>query len=272
MPRLSEIEVGESVVMLVYGPSGSGKTHFAGTAGSRTLIANTGVGIVTLKSPGFKARHPGVDPIVETVYEGILPDKAAGHDQLCDLLDRYLDPKNPEFNEYDTVVIDDATALRRMAMNKALEINADLDKSKSLTASRKHGSLVVAVQDYGEEMAIVDQFITDYIMLCKKHNKHFILLAHERNEYGKAAGIGQPKPLIKTRPGFTGQTFPDSVTGHFDHVWYLETQGGGDRVFYYARTAGDSALTAKTRWDGVFPVRIQNPNFLNVVKTIRGEL
>lgn len=270
MPRLSQLEKGESIVQLVYGAAGVGKTHYAGTAGSRTVIFNTGVGISTLQSPGFQKRYPGTDPIIETVYEGILPDKASGHDELCDKLDFYLNPNNPEFNEYDTIVVDDATSLKRMAMSKGLEINHDFGKSKSLEASRKHGSLTVAVQDYGEEMAIVDQFITDYIMLCKKHNKHFILLAHERVEYGKAPGIGQPPPVIKVRPGFTGRTFPDSVTGHFDHVWYFETQGGGDRIFYSARTAGDSALVAKTRWDGVFPVMLKNPNFLDVVKTIRG--
>lgn len=255
--------------MLVYGPSGSGKTHFIGTAGSRTLIINTGLGIATLQSKGFKQRYPGVNPIVETVVESYLPDKATGHNEVCDILDRYLDPKNPLFNEFDTVAIDDATALRRMAMSLALEVNEDLQKSQSLKSSRKHGQLTVAVQDYGEEMNIVDKFLVDYISICREQNKHFILTAHERVTFGKPPTIGAPAPVLKIRPGFTGSTFPDSVTGQFDLVWYLETQGAGDRVLYKARTAGDSALVAKTREDMTFPVLVSNPNFLEVVKKIR---
>jgi hypothetical protein len=275
MPRLSELVRGTSLVGLVYGGAGSGKTEFCGTAGSRSLFINIGKGIETLHSPGFKSRNPDSDPIIETIFEEYLPEKAEGHNKLTDLLDLYLDPKHPMFNEFDTVIIDDATALKRMARNLALEINRDLNKSQSLEQSKKHRQVVTAVQDFGEEMNIVNKFIVDYSGICKSYNKHFIVTAHERltfkqpvNSQGKAI-FGASRVLDNTRPGFTGETFPDDIQGEFDFVWHMETQGGADRIFHFARTKGDSQLAAKTRWDGLFPIRWQNPNFLKAVDAVR---
>lgn len=264
MPRLSDMPVGSSVIQLVYGPSGSGKTEYCGTAGSRAGIVNCGLGIVTLQSKGFKSRHPNVNPIVETVIEEAIPDKAEGFDKVCDLADKFLD--DPEI---DTLIIDDVTALRRFALNKGLEINQSTGKSQSLGTSRAKEAIIIAVQDYGIEMSLVEQFVITYAGLCREKNKHFLLIAHERVTYNKPAQIGGVATVNSIRPGFTGQTFPDSVTGHFDLVWHMECQGSGDRILYKARTAGDSALVAKTRWSGLFPVLVDNPNFLKVVQTIR---
>jgi hypothetical protein len=268
MTRLDELPKGESVTLLVYGPAGSGKTNLVGTAGSRTLIINTGLGLVTLQSPGFRKRYPNVNPIIETIIDEINPKNPAGYDKVCDLLDSYLNPSHPEFNNIDTIALDDATTLRRFALDKGIKDNSDSKLSETY-AKRQAGKAVTTVQDYGAEMSLVDQFLIYYISLCKQYNKHFILTAHERIQYNKASAIGAPPTVNSIRPGFTGQTFPDAVTGHFDLVWYLETLGAGERIAYKARTAGDSALVAKTRWDGLFPVLIPNPNFLEVVKKIR---
>lgn len=269
MQKLSEMPKGEAVTLLVYGSTGTGKTELVGTAGSRTVIINIGLGTVTLQSKGFKIRNPNIDPFIETIQEEILPDKATAFDQTCELLDSILDPKNPIFNEYDTIAIDDATALRRFAMSKGLEINGREGKSNSLIKSKASGVIQKAIQDYGIEMDFIEQFIIHYVSECKRLNKHLILTAHERVEYNKPTTIGGVSTINKIRPGFTGQTFPDNVTGHFDLIWHLETMGAGDRVIHQARTVGDSSLTAKTRWDGMFPVMLSNPNFLKIVEVIR---
>lgn len=269
MPRLDELPKGESVALLVYGPAGSGKTELIGTAGSRTLIINTGLGIVTLQSKGFKQRHPGVNPIIETITEEVLPDKAEAFDKCCDILDNYLTPTHPEFNNIDTIAIDDATALRRFALAKGLEINQKEGKSNSLSKSKLSKVVETAVQDYKIEMDVIDQFIIHYVSECKRLGKHFVLTAHERVEYNKPSKIGDVATVNKIRPGFTGRTFPDSVTGHFDLVWYLETQGAGNLIKYKARTAGDGSLVAKTRWDGSFSVLEDKVDFLNIIERIK---
>jgi hypothetical protein len=94
MPRLSDMIPGASVVCLYYGGSGMGKTEFCGTAGSRALGINIGGGLATLQSEKFKLRHPNCDPIIETVAEESIPDKALGFDAVGDIIDKYLnDPK-----------------------------------------------------------------------------------------------------------------------------------------------------------------------------------
>lgn len=273
MPRLNDYDVTDYIAGLIYGPAGSGKTTLFGTLGSRNLIIDTGHGMLTLKSKDFRALHPGVNPIIERIWEGILPDISKpddyAHNRICDILDEYLDPKHPMFNEFDAVCIDDATGLKQNAANFALEINSGLGKSNSLQTSKKWGQKVQAIQDYGQEIDIIDKFLTDYILLCKDRGKHFFIAAHERLTYKKEKP-SDPPLLVKTRPGFTGQTFPDNVQGHFDFVWHTESQGGGDRKFYYAVTSGDSALDAKTRGGtGVFPVRWQNPNLLEAIKRFK---
>lgn len=269
MPRLNDLPLGESVSLLLYGSAGSGKTHLIGTAGSRTLIINTGLGITTLQSKGFRKHHPNINPIIETVQEQVLPDHAEAFDKCCDILDAYLNIKHPMYNEYDTVAIDDTTALKRFAMAKGLEVNAKEGKSTSLAKSKASGVIQKAVQDYGLEMDFIDQFIIHYVSECKRLNKHFILTAHERVEYNKPSKIGEQPTVNKIRPGFTGQTFPDSVTGHFDMVWRMEPVGAGERILYQARTAGDSSLVAKTRWAGSFKVIETNPNFLEIIQRIK---
>lgn len=268
MPRLSDLPKGESVTLLVYGPAGSGKTELCGTAGSRALWINTGLGIVTIQSPGFKQRHPNVDPIIETVEDDLDPKTPTGYDKACDTLDAYLDPKHPMYNEYDTIIIDDATTLRRYAMDKGVKDNSEAGLSKTYE-QRQKGKAITTVQDYGAEMSLIDQFIIYYTRICKSSHKHFILTAHERIQYNKASQIGAPPTVNSIKPGFTGQTFPDSVTGHFDLVWHLETLGAGERILYKARTAGSSSEVAKTRWSGLFPIQVDNPNFLKIVETIR---
>lgn len=269
MPRLSEMETTASISMLLYGASKAGKTWFIGTAGSRTLIINTGLGLMTLKSPGFTKKYPGVDPIVETIIEDAIPDNAKGFDELCDVLDKYLNPGSPFFNEFDTVVIDDATQLRRLAMNKSLEINGKEEKSQSLVKSKKYGMQIKAVQDYGGEMDLIDQILLDHIGICRKHGKHFIVTAHERIQYNKPSGIGAIPTVAKIRPGFTGSTFPDAVTGHFDLVWYLEKMGSGERTMYKCRTSGNSSLIAGGRCAGVFEEFIDTPSFPEVLRRIK---
>lgn len=268
MPRLSDLPKGESVTLLVYGPAGSGKTELCGTAGSRALWINTGMGIVTIQSPGFKKRNPNVDPIIETVFDEINPENPVGYDKVCDLLDLYLDKNHPMFNEYDTVIIDDTTSLRRMALDKGIKDNFTTGKSNTFK-ERQAGKIVTTVQDFGAEMSVIDQFIVYYTRICKTERKHLIMTAHDRVQYNKGVKIGEPPTVNSIKPGFTGQTFPDAVTGEFDLVWRMETLGAGERVMYKARTAGDSSLVAKTRWSGLFPVLVDNPNFLKIVETIR---
>lgn len=267
---LHELEKGDAETFLIYGASGSGKTWFSGTAGERTLIIDNGNGIATLQSPLFQ-RNVGGSPIVVSLAERLGPrgvfDTALVFDAICDTIDYALEKFGDKF---DTVVVDDATQLRKGALNKGLEINQATGKSQTIKQSKEKYDIVSpAVQDYGIEMNLVEQFIGGYTSILKEAGKHFILNAHERLTYKKGDKIGDPAVLAKTSPGFTGQTFPDNVPAYFDNVWYFQVVGSGSNRVWRATTQGHESLIAKTRMGGIFETVEPNPNFLKVIQRIR---
>lgn len=267
MPRLNDLPRGECVTLLLYGSAGSGKTIFCGTAGNRTLFINIGNGIESLQSKWFKSYCPNSNPIIETIIEDRVPSIAAGFDLVCDTVDKYIKDSSKDF---DTIIIDDVTALRRMAMNKGLEINQTLNRSKTKSLSRD--VIIPTVQDYGVEMNLIDQFIGEYTTSLREKGKHFIMTAHERITYKKGPNIGDIPTIHKISPGFTGQTFPDSVTGMFDLTWHMEAVGSGTNTIYRVRTQGDESLVAKTRHAGLFPTLYTNPKFLDVVNAVKTQI
>jgi len=263
--RLNDIPKGESICILLYGGGGTGKTWFCGTAGDRTLIINISLGILTLQSPLFRQKV-GSNPIIHTITEDLIPDEPRGFDAVKDALNYYT--KNYP-NEFDVIVIDDVTELRRLAMNKALQMNAELGNSKSLSHSRKYNEQVVAIQDYGQEMNLTEGAIRNLVTVSKELNKHLIVVAHERITYNKATQIGGIETVHKIAPGFTGKAFPDETTGIFDFVWHTEAEGSGANISYVIRTAGDNALIAKSRGNGLFKTKEVGLTFPEVIKRIK---
>lgn len=274
--RLKDDLTGEPTTLLLYGGSGSGKTVMAGTAGDRNLFINIGNGIKTLKSPWFLETY-GYNPITVNITEELgqngLPSVADAFDKVSDTIDYALEAFPGDF---DTVTVDDATELRRFAMNKSLEINQKLGKSKSQERGKDFGVVMPAVQDYGVEMNIIEQFIAYYTSALKNSGKNFILTAHQRLIYEKQKDkngnviIGAAPILARVLPGFTGQTFPDDVPKAFDWVFRMETVAGGRMgVIFRARTMPDEVITAKCRDGGVFSTVESNPHFLKMIQRVK---
>lgn len=269
---LADFNRGEGESFLYWGGAGSGKTWFIGTAGSRTLIINNGMGMTTFQSPLFRKTFPDYNPIIVTIREKIGPrgvyDAATVHDLTCDAIDKAL-KEIPD--KFDTIAIDDGSALKRNAMNKALEINQGTGKSKTQEQLvDKYGLVIPAVQDYGTEMRIIDHFIGSYLDLAKQAKKNIIITAHERHTYRKAEKLGDVPILVKKAPAFTGtDTNPDIVAQYFDNVFYAEAVGGGNQRVYRCTTSGHETLNAKTRWGGVFETIEINPDFTKFMERIR---
>lgn len=253
---------------LIYGSSKSGKTWLAGTAGSRTLFINNGDGISTLQSPLFQTQV-GANPIVVDIREKIgargIFDTATVFDAICDTIDFALE-KYPD--RFDSIVVDDATQLRRGAMNKGLEINLSTGKSKTMKDVQKFDIVIPAIQDYGVEMNLIEQFIAGYTTILKEAGKNFILNAHERITYQKGDKIGEVPTIYKIAPGFTGQTFPDNVPMYFDNVWHTEVVGGGGNRVYRVTTEGHEKMVAGSRAAGVFKTVEPNMNLLKAFERI----
>jgi hypothetical protein len=261
---LSEIKPAESITLLLYGASGKGKTRFLGTAGDDTLIIETGAGLETLLSPDFKAKFKS-NPKIAFVEEEIDPKtgifkSADAFDKVTDLLDLALaDPT------IKTVAVDDATFLQYFANNKALDINKDTNRSKTIDQARKIGIPLMAIQDFGTQMKIIEWFLATYIPQFKRAGKNFILTAHERLTFEKGDKVGDLATISKITPGFIGQSFPDTVPAFFDWVWRAESVSGGESIKYRFRTVGDEKLIAKTRHAGVFKALDDDCNWQSLI-------
>lgn len=268
--QLNEIPRGVGETFLIYGGSGTGKTRLAGTCGDRTLFIDNGNGKSTLQDPGF-LKAIGANPIIVSLNEKLGPrgvfDSATVYDAICDTIDYALE-KFPE--RFDTIVVDDATQLRKGALFKGLEINQKTGKSQTQkNVVEKYDIVVPAVQDFGIEMNLIEQFIAGYTVICKEAGKNFIINAHERLTYRKGDKLGDAPVLAKTSPGFTGQTFPDAVPAYFDNVWYTQVVGSGSNRVWRIMTQGHESLTAKTRMGSLFPSVMDNVNMLTVFEKLK---
>jgi len=267
--RLNDIPIGKSIAMLLYGGSGTGKTFFSATCGNRTLHIDCEDRRATIQSKLVQEKYH-YNPIYKAFQEVAMPDGGAlALDNITlfvnDAIDKYED-------EFDIVFLDGTTAFRRFALNKALELNKKIGKSKTLDRNKALPTEVefvdVSIQDYGAEMNMVLNFIIKMKEYCSSANKHFIMTAHERVTL-KDSKVGSEPVIHSIRPGFTGRTFPDDVTGQFDLTWHTEVEGQGDTRKYLARTEGDSALIAKSCFPGLFPVKYYSPDFQATVKAIQ---
>lgn len=271
IPRLSDIPRGDSVTQLIYGPSGTGKTDYLGTCGDRTLYFECENRLATIQGEGFKKRRGNWNPIIYQIHEDFMPDAGA---QALDKIALTIKEADKNFkDQFDIIAIDGATAFNRFAMNKGLELNQKLSKSKTKEVLDRLGSGVdptsVAVQDYGIQMTLVENFILQVNEYVRKEKKHFIMTAHERISFKEKSNPTALEVIDRIRPGFSGRTFPDSIPGMFDMVWYFEVVGSGEQSVYRAVTEGDRALVAKTCFNGLFPIKVVNPNFLDIVRKIQ---
>lgn len=270
--QLSEMSVKAPIALLVYGGSGVGKTTFLGSAGSRNLIIDCGLGpIEVLKSKLFRERYPNVDPIIVQVREKFVDGIPQG--EAFDLVTDSIDYALANFpDKFDTVSVD--TGLRGFAMTRGVHLSGELNKSQTLAKmkSKQSGIIVPAIQDYGMEMGMVDWFCRTYVDVVKQAGKNFVMSAHVRETYAKKGmSDAQAEPtLIAIRPGFTGQTFPDDVTAIFDEVWLFERVSGSA---YRCKPYGDDIITAKTtRGAGILASVEKDPDFTKMLARMNGEL
>ena len=265
----------ESVTMLAYGGSGTGKTMLVGSAGPRTLIVNIGDGLTTIKGPFCKKKFYSQGmPIIATIHEERDPEtlffKSADAFQKVQKSIEWAMDKFPD--RFDTIAVDDATQLRAFAFNLGLELNKEFDRSKTLQKGKEVGGFIPAVQDFGAEMDLIENFVAETISFCKDEKKHFILTAHERHIFKKVrdnSGKVVGEELDKIRPGFTGKTFPDDITNYFDLVWNLEAIRTGQGAVFRANTIDGAKIKAKSRYPGVFKDVEPWPDFQKILATIK---
>lgn len=262
---------GEGIICMLYGPSGSGKTEVAATAadtGEPTLILNTGEGMDTIFSPGFRSRHPNCKPDIVDIRESFSArgyiDTPIAYDMVFNVLEENLDRK-----KYKTYILDDLTSMRRSALAKGVDINFITERSKSKALSKKLKANVLAVQDFGMEMSLISQFISSSQGIFKAEGCNLIILAHERLYY-KKSGVGEPSVLYRIRPAITGEKFPDEIPQYFDVIGYCSTLHSGGKSIYRTKFSLDNMILAKNRWGGMgYDDVVQDFNFSTLFSKVK---
>lgn len=244
----------EGWALLLYGKFGSGKTWFCGTA-QDSLYINTGMGDDTIKSPLFLSKYPNIRRKEKKIVHS---NKKLAFDQVCDVVQTVIDSEELQ-NEINTIIIDDATSLRSMAMKHGLkEGGHDIRKFKDLD-----------MRDRGREMNRVTWFFEEHIPLLKSLGINFILTAHEARIFGQSSKMGEERPLKEIRPGFGGEKFQDAVPSKFDEIWYIELKEGRNGSYPQIKTGGGGVEVTRTRRAGVFPNYIQNKDFEQLLEIRR---
>lgn len=232
-----EFDPNSGWITLLYSSSGGGKTWFAGTANNSFFI-NTGGGIDTLMSPLFLRRYPNIRRKKVDIIERMLSKNEFAFDVLTDLIDWYLE--NDETNqEFNTVILDDATSLRDMIFNHGKGTKSFVD--------------VEGMRKAGIEINRLSWFLEQYVPVFRAKGINFLMTAHESRIYEPLGKMGEERKIKEIRPSFAGEKQVDYVPSKFDEVWYTRLAESKDGKFSMIITeGGGEKLLTKTRKNGVF--------------------
>lgn len=266
--KLSQINLTTSICILTVSAPGVGATFFAGTAGDRSVIFTDLNGIVTLRNPVFLKETNNADPYVEVILQDEDPEKALAYKDMINKINFWFDPKNIDL--FDTIIFDDADFLNASAMNHAVMVNADTDKSKTKSKIGKYSFILPVIQDFGTQMSLVEAFIQKLASLCRVYGKNLIFNAHEKMLFRKDPRTKEDI-LIKIAANFTGRAAPEAISSYFDLVLRITRVGKGDSFVKKFQCHPDDIVSAKDRYS-VFKTYEEKLTFPIIQKRIKDRL
>jgi len=231
------------------------------------LIAGAESELITLRSPTFKEKHPGqfdkqfYDVIFEKKGKRGIFQKAEAYDEACDTLDAALVMDQKGDITFESLVID-ATGLSGFAMNKSIELSSGAAQRKL----QDEGIMVPSDRDWGGEMSLMSQFISWAVGI----DKHVIVITHEWREEKQDRATRERK-IISVRPLFIGKN-RENIPRMFSNVWNFQTEGKGKGQIFQAQTSRDDAVYARTRFGGLLPLMVKDPNLSKIIDQFRKEV
>lgn len=213
--------------VLVYGDSGVGKTVLAATLGKRILLVDAVDGWVSLRN------HPDLlSSITRVKYEGL--------SQLDTLVDMFMDGQL----DFDTIVLDEASAIATFDLDTVLKARAAKDISKDPN-----------VPTQPDFFANTERCRRTFTRLFKLP-VNVVMVAHVREDKDERTGI------VTRRPQFTPK-LRTTIEQSCHLVGYLVANEvkDGDETKYVRRlqTMPSKGITAKSRIGGL-PFIVEEPN------------
>jgi hypothetical protein len=270
--KLDASIVGEHEKFLFYGGPGTGKTFTALTLPPPIYVIVFGGAneLKTARSRDFIGKHGEPEIYFDAVEEeqgakGKFVN-ATAFDQAADLIDEALENERKGDFEFNSLVLDSATGLSNVAMNKSISVTAGMAKSKANTALNRlmqANILIPGDQDWAGEMSLVSQMV-DW---CFRLPKHFCLTAHEYIEEDTDRS-SHTRTVVGRKPQFIGRN-RDRIPAMFDNVWYMTAIADTRGIVAQARTIRDDITYAKTRMGGVLPMNLRDPDLTKIIKQFK---
>jgi len=183
VPLTAEI-MEDNEKVLLYGHPGTGKTHAALTAPEPIYFLAIGAPneAKTYFSKLFQDKHGKKEIFIDVALEPTERmgrfKNAIGFDHACTLLDGALELDDRGEMEFATIIIDNATVLQEMQMNKVIEIWAagkEPGVDTTYDKFREEGILAPADHDYGAAQGLMGKLVSWLFTL----DKNIVLVAHE---------------------------------------------------------------------------------------------
>lgn len=256
---LADLEETSYLRILIFGPPKVGKTGLALSFPYPALADFDAGGVKVVKSPWFRKTCPGqLKPDVirfksflqETDDYG-LPTESVFFDGI-----KWINAVIKD-DTRKTIITDSLTTITKAASAAALPAAKKRNRSKTWAHAQQDHLLLLTKQDFGAEMGVMEQLL-DQSMKIK--GKHFIAVAHEREDKTESGMVSSRSPLI------TGDRLRAKVAYWFDEVWHLTADLSGKRILHcqpYGVARGVGSRLG-------LPATIENPTYEKIMAALKG--
>ena len=210
-PVQSAVEAPSRMALLLWGQAGAGKTTWAATAPGDKLWLSFGDNEHVSIS---HRKDVHVVSLADVSYDELF--KHGGSDNPFGL-DRFL----AENENFETVVVDSATAIQYRGLQKAVADKVGAGRGFTPTMQ------VPGMAAYGGRNSNLLEVVSGILRVTAKHNCHVVITAHEDDPVMKQEGNAEIIDYIAIN---LGGKLINNVSWRLSEIWNIRALTNGERV------------------------------------------